>query len=338
VGQATFTLEVTDSTAPTAMTATAALSIVVSTAPLAITTKNLPNAIIGTSYSASLSATGGTAPYSWQLAGGSLPSGLLLSSSGLITGSPSQQEGSSFTVQVVDSSTSNPAKVTAVLSIPVFPAAGSTGAPTHSGNWSGYVDLGGPFTEVTGTFSVTSLVAGTPSGDEMSEWVGIDGGNSGNQSLIQAGFNETPAPGTPAGFVIQPWWEILPASETYISSVHIAAGDHVTVQIYQISGSSWSITLTDDTNGETFSTVQAYSGQGTTAEWIVEALSDPTVVTLAPYTPAVNFSDLGFVGATASLEELVMYQNNGTSQVSTPSALTANGFNVAYGKVAPGPP
>ena len=207
-----------------------------------------------------------------------------------------------------------------------------------SGNWSGYVETGGPFTEITGTFSVTSLTYGgqTPAGDEMSEWVGIDGGNTGNKSLIQAGFNETPAPGTPTGFIIQPWWEILPASETYITSVHVQAGDHVTVEIYEMSGSSWNITLTDDTNGESFTTDQTYSGSDSTAEWIVEALSDPTVVPLAPYSPIVSFSDLGFIGPTASLEELVMEQSG--KQVSTPSSLTANGFNVAYGDAAPGSP
>jgi hypothetical protein len=70
---------------------------------------------------------------------------------------------------------------------------------------------------------VPSLGPGTTGGDQMSEWVGIDGGN-GDKSLIQAGFNESPDPGSPAGFTIQPWWEILPASETYINSVQIQAG------------------------------------------------------------------------------------------------------------------
>jgi hypothetical protein len=350
LGHASFTLEVTDSTAPTAMTAAATLSIVVGVAPLTVTTKNLPNAIIGTSYSASLSASGGTAPYSWHVAGGSLPAGLSLSSNGLISGTPAKSEGASFTVQVTDSSTPTPAKATATLSLPVFPN-GSTSCATvpptsceGSNNWSGYMEQGGPFTEATGTFSVPSIVPGTPATDLMAEWVGIDGGGgTGQQNLIQAGFNETPEPGTTAGFEIQPWWEILPASETYISSVRIAAGDHVTVVIDQIGGTNWSITLTDDTNGETFTTDQTYGGPGTSAEWIVEALStdqngQDVIANLAPYSPVVSFGDLGFVAATASLEELVMYQKPGTTQVSTPSRLTANGFNVAYGPTAPAPP
>jgi hypothetical protein len=183
---------------------------------------------------------------------------------------------------------------------------------------------------------VPSLVAPIVPANQMSVWVGIDG-DTGDQSLIQAGFNESPAPGTKAGFVIQPWWEILPASETFINSVTIEAGDTVTVTIDQISGTDWSITLTDNTNGESFTTDQTYDGPASTAEWIVEALTvNGGISTLARYSPDVSFSDLGFLGSETTLQEVVMVQ--ASQQVSTPSVLTANGFNVAYGTTAPAPP
>jgi hypothetical protein len=205
-----------------------------------------------------------------------------------------------------------------------------------SSNWSGYVELNGPFTSVTGTFSVPSLVPGTPQGDQMSEWTGIDGGD-GDNSLIQAGFNESPTPGNPNSFTIQPWWEILPAPETFIGSVQIQVGDQVTVAINQVNGTNWSITLTDSTNGESFTTDQTFTGKASTAEWIVEALTENgQVVTLAPYSPAVSFTNLKFAGSNGNLQEVIMVQSG--NQVSTPSVLTANGFNVAYGAVAPPPP
>jgi hypothetical protein len=205
-----------------------------------------------------------------------------------------------------------------------------------SSNWSGYVELHGPFTAVTGTFSVPSLFAGTPRSDQMSSWVGIDGGN-GDNSLIQAGINESPDPNDANDFIIQPWWEILPASETFITSVEVRAGDQVTIDIGQISGTEWGITLTDDTNGESFTTDQTYTGPAATAEWIVEALTvNGLVATLAPYSPAVDFSNLRFFGSNTLLQEVVMVQGN--NQVSTPSALTPNGFQVAYGSVAPAAP
>ncbi len=334
-GHSTFTLEVTDSTAPVALVAKVTLSITVSVAPLTVATKNLPSAMLGTPYQASLTAAGGTSPDSWALFAGSLPAGLSLSSGGIITGTPSEQGSSSFTVQVVDSTSPTRLTATATLSIPVFPPAGSA-STLDSSNWSGYIEVDGPFSEVTGTFSVPSLVAGTPPADEMSVWVGIDGGN-GDNSLIQAGFNETPDPGGATGFVIQPWWEILPASETYINSVEIQAGNTVTVTIGQISGTQWGITLTDNTNGESFTTDQTYSGPASTAEWIVEALTvNGGVSALAPYSPDVSFSDLGFLGSDTTLQEVLMVQAG--LQVSTPSVLTVNGFTVAYGKAPPPPP
>jgi hypothetical protein len=61
-----------------------------------------------------------------------------------------------------------------------------------------------------------------------------------------------------------------------------------------------------------------------------------TVATLAPYSPVVTFSDLGFSGSSTKLQEVVMVQSG--NQVSTPSTLTPNGFNVAYGSTTPQPP
>jgi hypothetical protein len=57
-------------------------------------------------YSATIAATGGTPPYSWSIASGSLPTGLLLASSGQISGIPTQAGSSSFTAQVQDSKNS----------------------------------------------------------------------------------------------------------------------------------------------------------------------------------------------------------------------------------------
>ena len=76
-------------------------------APLSVTTASLPNGTVGTAYSATLAASGGTAPYTWTLATGSLPVGLTLSSSGAITGTPTASGTSNFTVQATDSA--NPA-------------------------------------------------------------------------------------------------------------------------------------------------------------------------------------------------------------------------------------
>ena len=101
-GSFTFTVQVTDSTSPTAQTATHALTLSIS-ASLTITTSTLPAPLSGSPYSASLSASGGTAPYTWTLVSGTLPTGLSLSSSGAITGSAGSAGTYTFTVQATDS-------------------------------------------------------------------------------------------------------------------------------------------------------------------------------------------------------------------------------------------
>jgi hypothetical protein len=330
-GTVSFTVQVTDSTTPTRQTGTAPLSLTVATTttPLIITTTSLPSATEEVAYSTTLAASGGTAPYSWAITSGSLPTGLSLSPTGVISGTPSALGSSSFSVKVTDSTTPTPETATASLSLTVLPA--------QSGNWSGYVVGSGPYTAVTGTFVVPSLYTGQ-TGTAMAEWVGIDGDT--NSSLIQAGIDEYPDPSDSSLFYIVPWWEILPAAETVITTFTspVAPSDSVTVTIYQVSGTLWDITLTDNTTGDSFSTEPTYSGPDSSAEWIVEAPTDgntDTVYPLADYTPT-TFSGLESTGSETTQTEIVMVQNG--VQVSTPSALTSSGFKVAYGDVAPAAP
>ncbi|MHB1761485.1 MAG: G1 family glutamic endopeptidase, partial [Acidimicrobiales bacterium] len=327
-----FTVQVTDSTAPSPEVASEALAISVVPTPLAISTASLPEGTAGSSYSSSLSASGGTPPYSWTITAGALPPGLDLSTGGTISGVPSTQGNFGFTVQVADSTAPSPEVASEALAISVRTSAVTT---QTSANWSGYVVSSGPFTKVTGTFTVTSLQSGNPASDVMAEWVGIDGVS--NHSLIQAGIDEQTDPNNPSYFEIQPWWEILPAPETTITSVSISPGDHVTITIDQLSGTEWSITLTDNTNGETFTTDQSYNGPASSAEWIVEApQTNGSQSTLAPYTPYVTFTGLGATGSETSVSRWVMVQAG--NQVSTPSTLDSTGFNVAYGSTKPPPP
>jgi sugar lactone lactonase YvrE len=76
----------------------------VAAAPLSIlTTSPLPAGTAGTPYAQALAATGGTPPYSWSIAVGSLPAGLTLSSQGSISGTPTSAGTFLITFQVTDS-------------------------------------------------------------------------------------------------------------------------------------------------------------------------------------------------------------------------------------------
>ena len=102
-GNFAFTVQVTDSAGQPSST-TQALSIRIDN-PLVITTTTLPAMAVSAPYSASLIASGGSGVQTWSLASGSLPTGLVLSSVGLISGTTPATGGTfTFTVQVTDSS------------------------------------------------------------------------------------------------------------------------------------------------------------------------------------------------------------------------------------------
>jgi hypothetical protein len=103
-GTFNFSIRVTDQT-PT--NADASFSITVDPL-LQVLTTALTNGAVGVSYSAQLSATGGEFPYIWLLAtnSSSLPSGLTLSTNGLLSGVPDVNAAGTYNlvVQVIDSS------------------------------------------------------------------------------------------------------------------------------------------------------------------------------------------------------------------------------------------
>jgi hypothetical protein len=242
---------------------------------------------------------------------------------GLAAGAPGQ----------IVTNTSAPPTTTVPGTVPSAPV-----TDEESSNWSGYSSTGGPFTVVKGTFTVPAPVAGTSPRAEVAEWVGVDGTSASDPSLIQAGVDEQADPNSPSGFDYSPWWEILPATATPITTVTVNPGDKVTVTIWQVSGTTWEINLIDDTTGESFSTPpEHYTGPGSTAEWVVEATtecrSQCRTSPLAPYSPAVTFSDLGMAGPQKSLDEITMVQ--GLGAVSTPSAMTPGGFSVSYTGTSP---
>src|ERR1019366_5424452 len=100
-GSFPLTVQVTDGTS----TLPRNYTLVNSPSGLSIQITSLPGGAQGSAYTASLSATGGSPPYTWSVSSGSgLPSGLSLASNGAITGSPGANGTFSFGVTVMDSS------------------------------------------------------------------------------------------------------------------------------------------------------------------------------------------------------------------------------------------
>jgi hypothetical protein len=76
-------------------------------------TASLPSGTTDTLYAANLSASGGLQPYSWSIASGNAPPGLVLSPAGTLYGTPSSAGTFTFTAQVTDSA--QPQEVAKVL-------------------------------------------------------------------------------------------------------------------------------------------------------------------------------------------------------------------------------
>lgn len=76
---------------------------ILNVAPGITTGGMLPPGTIGVAYSQALTASGGTPPYTFALMSGALPSGLSLSTGGVISGPPSAIGTSTFTVGITDS-------------------------------------------------------------------------------------------------------------------------------------------------------------------------------------------------------------------------------------------
>ena len=70
--------------------------------PIVVAPSTLPAATRGTAYSQTLSASGGTAPYTYALASGALPAGLTLASNGTLSGTATVEGSFNFTVTATD--------------------------------------------------------------------------------------------------------------------------------------------------------------------------------------------------------------------------------------------
>jgi len=101
-----FTFTVTDQTPPTPQMVSKTLQLVVGAAPPTLTitsTSPLPPGTVTVAYSTTLTSTGGTGTKTWTISSGTLPAGLNLSSSGVISGTAQAMGTSSPTFQVKDS-------------------------------------------------------------------------------------------------------------------------------------------------------------------------------------------------------------------------------------------
>lgn len=104
-GTDTIAFTVSDGLATASGTVTITVIAAPIASPVTITTTTLPEAKAGRPYSATVAATGGSAPYRWTVVGGQLPGGITLdSATGVLSGRPSVAGSYAFTLRVTDAS------------------------------------------------------------------------------------------------------------------------------------------------------------------------------------------------------------------------------------------
>jgi len=120
-----------------------------------------PAGQVGVAYSNQLAVTGGTSPFTWSVSAGTLPPGLTLSTSGLLSGTPTTVGSSTFTVKVVDANNQSATQsVTLVISgkpgVPAAPTA-TPGITSATVAWVAPANNGSPLTK----YVVTPYLGGT---------------------------------------------------------------------------------------------------------------------------------------------------------------------------------
>lgn len=99
-GTYNFTVTATDANSCTGERAYA--WVVTGCPQITLSPTTLPNGTIGVAYSQTITASGGTSPYTYAVTAGSLPAGVSLSSDGILSGSPTGTGTANFTVTATD--------------------------------------------------------------------------------------------------------------------------------------------------------------------------------------------------------------------------------------------
>ena len=159
---------------------------------------------------------------------------------------------------------------------------------SQSSNWSGYDATGTGATHVIGTWTQPSATCGARETSWSSPWVGIDGDTS--STVEQIGTDSDCNRGQPFYYA---WYEMYPKSLVQIPTVGVHPGDSYTGEVTAGAGSTYTLRLTDNTTGDTFTTTQ--SGGNTanaSVEWIMEGPSNGTLT---------NFGTVPFTNGSASI-------------------------------------
>ena len=129
----------------------------------------------------------------------------------------------------------------------------SSGTRDYNLSWGGYVVYVQSVTMASGSWTVPRInCSGVPTGtcQFVSEW--IDGYHPNSPAIEQIGTESDCSGGTPFYYA----WYVTPQNgdENRISGISLNAGDSMSVQVTSLGGGIFTLTMTDETTAQTFST------------------------------------------------------------------------------------
>jgi len=206
-----------------------------------------------------------------------------------------------------------------------------------SSNWSGYAVVNGPYTAVTGHWTVPTVTR-TKSNTYSAAWIGIGGFNTAD--LIQTGTEQDFVNGQPE---YAAWWTTSDQgyAEQPIDAT-INAGDQIDASIVNHGGDSWTMTLSD--GGKNILNLPLnFTSSESSAEWIMEAPGiGGRTAPLANYGTNELF-DPGTVNGKnsagfADTDAGILIQKSAIVSIPSFPDPTKDGFAISYGSQQPSPP
>jgi sugar lactone lactonase YvrE len=300
-GTASFTVQVTGSNGFSSTTPFT-LPIYAQGTPIIATASPLATGTVGSAYGQTLAASGGATPYSWSMASGNLPAGLALSSTGLVSGTPTATGSSQFTMTVTGSD--GLASTSPFFMIVNPPPPAITGSLSITGT------IGVPLSyPITATNNPTSFSAtGLPAGLSLNTFTGVISGTATGTSNVTIAAANVSGSGTATLNIV-----ISPDQLSYFTMSYISSP--------QISNAPFTVSITAyDVNNIVFA---GYSG--------TLSLTGSGSTGFVPVSPAtasdfVNGIWSGSVTVQGIASDVFLTANDGLGH-----SVTSDGFNIGSG-------
>ncbi len=210
-----------------------------------------------------------------------------------------------------------------------------------STNWGGYAaesniptPINGFVKSVKGNWQVPTLTCDPSKNTYVATWVGIDGYSDG--TVEQTGTEQQCVNGVQQNYA---WFEFYPKPLYTITGITVHNGDSFSASVTYVGNNRFTISITDQITGQSFTQTFKANAQRQSAEWIVEAPYSGGILPLANFG-TINFSNAQFMDNTGTTYAVdgrgtgtydAITMNDPSGGNAKPSGLTDSGTSSSFG-------